>query len=37
MWWENESLVPFEGPTSILIVGVSGSDKSYLSTGKWNV
>lgn len=30
-WWENESLVPFEAPTSIFIVGVSGSGKSYLT------
>lgn len=31
MWWENESLVPFEAPTSIFIVGVSGFGKSYLT------
>lgn len=31
LWWERESLVPFEYPTSIFIVGVSGSGKSYLT------
>lgn len=31
LWWERESLVPFESPTSIFIVGVSGSGKSYLT------
>lgn len=31
MWWEKESLVPLEAPTSIFVVGVSGSGKSYLT------
>jgi tRNA A37 threonylcarbamoyladenosine biosynthesis protein TsaE len=31
VWWEKQSLVPFEAPTSIFIVGVSGSGKSYLT------
>lgn len=30
-WWENESLVPFEAPTSIFIVEISGSGTSYLT------
>lgn len=28
---KKESLVPFEAPTSIFVVGMSGSDKSYLT------
>lgn len=31
LWWKKESLVPFEAPTSIFIVGMSGSGKSYLT------
>lgn len=31
VWWKKESLVPFEAPTSIFVVGMSGSGKSYLT------
>lgn len=31
LWWKKESLVPFETPTSIFVVGMSGSGKSYLT------
>lgn len=31
LWWKKECLVPFETPTSIFVVGMSGSGKSYLT------
>lgn len=31
VWWNKQSLVPLEAPTSIFVMGVSGSGKSYFT------
>ena len=31
VWWDKENLVPLKAPTSIFVVGVSGSGKGYLT------